>query len=96
MFPNSLEIAINKKWLKNQSNLEEDEYESPTLVYCKEIDVMVPLVRAGLHIPPKMQGSWSDENAKISKAMVESLRGMDNKPSQNIKGSPQYYHRQHH
>jgi len=34
----SLKIAINKKWLENQSNSEEDVYESLTLVYCKEID----------------------------------------------------------
>jgi hypothetical protein len=79
--------------LKNQNDLEEDEYESPTLVYYKEIDTMVPLVRAALHTPPKTQGSWNDENTKISKAMVESSRGMDSEPSSNIKGSPQYYHR---
>jgi hypothetical protein len=28
-----LKMAINKKWPKNESGLEEDEYESPTLVY---------------------------------------------------------------
>jgi hypothetical protein len=50
MSPNkySLEIAINKKWLENQSDLEEDKYESSTLVYYKETNVMVPLVRIGL------------------------------------------------
>jgi len=51
------EIIINKKWPKNQSNPEEDEYESPTLVYCRETDAMVPLVRAGLWTQLKMQGS---------------------------------------
>jgi hypothetical protein len=49
-----LEITINKKWPKNQSDLEEDEYKSPTLVYCREIDAMVPLVRAGLQTPLRM------------------------------------------
>jgi hypothetical protein len=50
VFPNKyfLEIVINKKWPKNQSDLEENEYESPTLVYCREIDTMVPLMRASL------------------------------------------------
>jgi hypothetical protein len=42
----SLEIAINKKWLENQSDLEEDEYESLTLVYYREINEMVPLMKA--------------------------------------------------
>jgi hypothetical protein len=52
----SLEITINKKWLENQNDFDEDEYESPTLVYCREIDTMVPLVRVGLQTPPRMQG----------------------------------------
>ncbi len=56
MFPNKyvLKIGINKKWLENQNKLEEDEYESPTLVYCSEIDTMVSLVRANLHTPPRI------------------------------------------
>jgi hypothetical protein len=49
-----LENAINKKWAKNQNNPKEDEYKSPTLVYYREINVMVPLVRIGLQTPPKM------------------------------------------
>jgi hypothetical protein len=50
VFPNkySLEITINKKWLENQSDVKEDKYKSPTLVYCKETNAMVPLVIAGL------------------------------------------------
>jgi hypothetical protein len=51
----SLEIVINKKWPKNQSNSEEDEYKSLTLVYYKETNAMVPLVKAGLQTPPIMQ-----------------------------------------
>ncbi len=52
MFPNkySLEITINKKWPKNQSDPEEDKYESPTLVYFKEIDAMVPLMTSSLQL----------------------------------------------
>jgi hypothetical protein len=57
---------------------------------------MVPLVRAGLQTPPRMQGSWNDKNAKISKAMVESSRGIDSELGPSIKGFPQYYHRQCH
>jgi hypothetical protein len=88
-----LEITINKKWQDNQNDTKENKYESPTFVYCKEIDAMVPLVRAGLQTPLRMQGSWNDNNAKTLKVMVESSKGMDGKPSPSIKGSPQYYHR---
>jgi len=51
---------------------------------------MVPLVRASLHTPPRMQGSWSNNNAEIPKAVVESSRGMDSKLGPSIKGFPQY------
>jgi hypothetical protein len=88
----SLEIAIYKKWLENQNNLEEDKYESPTLVYYKETYTMVPLVGIGLQIPPRMQGSWSDNDAKTSKVVVESSKAMDSEPSPSVKGSPRYYH----
>jgi hypothetical protein len=43
----SLDIVINNKWPKKQSDPKKDEYESPTLVYCKKTDVVVPLVRVG-------------------------------------------------
>ncbi len=43
----SLEMAINKKWPKNQRGMEEDEYKSPTLHY-RETNVMVPLMKASL------------------------------------------------
>jgi hypothetical protein len=43
----SLEITINKKWPENQCDLEDNEYESLTLIYYKETDVMVPLVKVG-------------------------------------------------
>jgi hypothetical protein len=54
---------------------------------------MVPLVRLGLLTPPRMQGSWSDNDTKMSKAIVESCKGVDDKQSPSINGSPQYYHR---
>jgi hypothetical protein len=43
----SLEITINKKWPKNQRDLEENEYKSLALVYYKEVDAMVPLLKVG-------------------------------------------------
>jgi hypothetical protein len=49
----SLKIAINKKWLQNQNDLEEDKYESPTFVYFNETNAMVPLVRVGLRLHQK-------------------------------------------
>jgi len=52
---------------------------------------MVPLVRSGLQTPPRMQGSWSDDDVKMLEAMVESSMGVDNESSPNIEGSPQYY-----
>jgi hypothetical protein len=52
----SLKIAINKKWPKNQSDSEENVYESLT-VYYKETSAMVPLVKENLQTPPRMQGS---------------------------------------
>lgn len=51
---------------------------------------------AHVKIPPKMKGSYSDEDNKTPKAMVESCMGMDNKLVLNIEGFPQYYHRQSH
>jgi len=44
----SLEIAINKKWPENQSDLGENECKSLTLVYCKETNAMVPVVKKNL------------------------------------------------
>jgi hypothetical protein len=44
----SLKITINKTWPENQNSLDENEYKSPTLVYYKEIDAMVPLVKTSL------------------------------------------------
>jgi hypothetical protein len=95
VFPNkySLKIIINIKWLKNQSDLKQNKYESPTLVYCIETYAMVPLVRVHLEIPPRMQRSWSDDDAIMPKVVVESSRGLDSGLGPNIKGFSQYYHR---
>jgi hypothetical protein len=89
----SFKITINKKWPKNQNDsLKEDEYESPTFVYCTKTNTMVPLVRVGLQTPPRMQGSWSNDDAKTPKVVVESSKGMNGEPSPSIEGSPQYCH----
>jgi len=50
----SFEITINKKWLENQSDMKENEYESPTFVYCRETNVMVPLLKTSFQTPLKM------------------------------------------
>jgi len=42
---------------------------------------------------PKMQGSWSNDNDEMSKVVVESCKGMDNKLAPKIKSSPRYYHK---
>jgi hypothetical protein len=38
-------------------------------------------------IPPKMQGSYIDDDNGTPKAMVESYKGVDDKPTLNIEGS---------
>jgi hypothetical protein len=92
----SFKITINKKWSENQSNLKENEYESPTFVYCRDTYTMVPLLRTSFKIPPRMQGSWNDDDVETSKAMVESSRVVDNKLGLNVEGFPQYDPRQSH
>jgi hypothetical protein len=57
---------------------------------------MVPLLRTSFQTPPRMQGSWNDDDVETSKAMVESSRVVDNKPGLNIEGFPQYDPRQSH
>jgi hypothetical protein len=44
----SLKIIINEKWLESERDSKKDKYESPTFVYYKETNVMVPLMRLGL------------------------------------------------
>ncbi len=83
----SLDITINKKWLENPNDLEEDKYESPPFVYRKETNAIVPLVRSCFQTPPRMQGSWSEDDVKMTKAMVESSRGIDGKSGLNVEGS---------
>jgi hypothetical protein len=53
----AIEIAIGKKWPKNQTNLEEDTYESPQLVYCKDTNTLVSVVRIGIEITLPMPKS---------------------------------------
>jgi hypothetical protein len=53
---------------------------------------MVPLLRTSFQTPPRMQGSWNDDNIGTLEVVVESSKGVDGKPNPSIKGSPQYYH----
>ncbi len=62
------------------------------LVYCRKTNTMVPLVRPSLQTPPKMQGSWTDDNTGVPKAVVESSKGVEGELGPNAKGYPQYYH----
>jgi hypothetical protein len=89
----SLDMAINNKWPKKQSNPKKNEYESPKLVYCKEKDAVVPLVRVGFQTLIKMQGSWNDDDHGMLEAMVESSKRVDKELGPNFQNSPQYYHK---
>jgi hypothetical protein len=44
----ALKNTIEKKWLENQTNLKEDSYESSRLLYYKNADALVPMVRTGI------------------------------------------------
>jgi len=79
---------VIKKRLEIESNQEEYEYESTTLVYCKEVNMMVPLVRVSVGILLKMQGFWNNDNDKTLEIVVESCKGMDDEPILRVKGSP--------
>jgi hypothetical protein len=68
----SFENTINKKWPNNQNDLKEDKYKSPTLVYYRETNAKVPLVRDDPQTPPRMQGSWNDDDVGTPKVVVES------------------------
>jgi hypothetical protein len=83
----SFKIAINKKWPKNQSYLEEDQITNICLLQGDKHN------SATSESWLKMQGYWNNDNDEMSKAMVESCKGMDNELAPNIKGSPRYYHR---
>jgi hypothetical protein len=84
----SLKITIRKKWLENQSDLKENDYKSPTFVYCRETNPMVPLLKTSFQTPPRMQGSWSDDDVEMLEVMVVSSRGVDNELGSNVEGSP--------
>ncbi len=60
--------------------------------YCRETNAMVPLMKASLQTPPRMQGSWSNNTGTLE-ATVELFRGVDSEPSPSVEGSPQYYHK---
>ncbi len=54
---------------------------------------MMPLMITCLQTPPRMQGSWNDDNVEMLEAMVESSKGVDNELGPNVEGFPQYYHK---
>jgi hypothetical protein len=54
---NAFKNVIKKKWPETHTNLEEDSYESPTLVESKDVDALVPLVKASIQISSKIEGS---------------------------------------
>ncbi len=89
----ALENVIKKKWPETHTNLEEDSYESPTFVESKDANALVPLVKANVQFLSKMGGSWNDSDEEMSQVMVESSRGVDNKPSWMEEISLQYYQR---
>jgi hypothetical protein len=64
---------IEKKWLENQIELEEDTYESPHLVYYKNADALVLVVRTCIETTPLMPKSWSDSEEDMLKDVVESF-----------------------
>jgi hypothetical protein len=57
---------------------------------------MVPLVKASLETPPRMQGSWSNNDSRMPEDVVESSKRVDSGLGPSIEGFPQYYHRQGH
>jgi hypothetical protein len=51
-----------KKWLKNQTDLEENTYNSPQFVYYKDANTLVLVVKTNIEITPPMPKSWSDND----------------------------------
>jgi hypothetical protein len=50
----SFENASGKKWSEIEIDPKEDTYESLTLIYYKEANPLVPLVRVGIETPSRM------------------------------------------
>jgi hypothetical protein len=80
----ALETAIGKKWPKNQTNTEEDTYESPQLVYCKYVNTLVPVVNSSIEITPPTPKSWSDNDTNTIEDVVESSMGVHNEITSNL------------
>ncbi len=68
----AFEITIKKKWPENQTDTEEDTYESPQLVSYKDMDTLVPMVKISIETTIPMLESWSDNDEDTLKDMMES------------------------
>ncbi len=84
---------LEKKWPKTPIDPEEDTYKSPWLIYRKDTDTLVPVVRTSIETTPPMLESWSDNDEDMPKDMVESSMGVHNEIASNLQGSPPYYKR---
>jgi hypothetical protein len=89
----ALKTTIGKKWPEYQTKLEEDTYESPNLVYYKDADVLVPIVKTCVETTPPMLESWNDSDEDTPKDVAESSMGMHNEITSNLQGYPPYYKR---
>jgi hypothetical protein len=79
-----LETTIRKKWPKNQIDPKEDTYKSPRLVYYKDADALVPVVRTNIETMPPRLESWSDNDKDKPEDMVESSTGVHDEMVSNL------------
>jgi hypothetical protein len=89
----ALDTIIIINWPNNQTNLEEDTYESPQLVCYKNADALVLVVKTSIEITHAMLESWSDNDEDTLEDVVESSMGVHNEIMSNLQGSPPYYRR---
>jgi hypothetical protein len=73
-----------KKVAKNQIDSEEDTYESPRLIYCKDTDMLVPVVRTSIETTLPMPKPWSDSDEDTPIDVVESSMGVHNEIPSNL------------
>jgi hypothetical protein len=73
--------------------MEEDTYESPRFVCCKNANMLVPVVRTNIEIIPPMPEAWSHSVKYMVEDVVESSMGVHNEITSNLQGSPIYYRR---
>jgi hypothetical protein len=69
-------------WLQIEISPHEDAYdESLPLIYYKEANVLVSMVRNVVETPQKMGGSWNDNDKKNVKNHDRIIQRNDDKPS---------------